>query len=78
MGAGGFLLTNYQEDFLKDFVPNEDYVFYDSVEDCVDKCRYYISHEDERIRIAKNGYTKVKEKYNYKLRLAQIMDIVDA
>ena len=77
MGAGGFLLTNYQEDFLKDFIPNEDYVFYESVEDCVDKCRYYISHEDERIRIAKNGYTKVKEKYNYKLRLSQIMDIVD-
>ena len=30
MGSGGFLLSNYQEDFLDDFVPGEDFVFYES------------------------------------------------
>lgn len=76
MGAGGFLLTNYQEDFLIDFIPGEDFVFYESEEDCINKCRYYLEHDDERSTIAQNGYRKVKEKYNYILRLKQIMDIV--
>ena len=76
MGAGGFLLTNYQEDFLIDFIPGEDFVFYESEEDCINKCRYYLEHDDERRTIAQNGYRKVKEKYNYILRLKQIMDIV--
>ena len=58
MGAGGFLLTNYQSDFLKDFVPGEDMGMYDSVEDCISKCEYYLKHEDERKSIALNGYKK--------------------
>ena len=78
MGAGGFLLTNYQSDFLKDFVPGEDMVMYDSVEDCISKCEYYLKHEDERKSIALNGYKKVKEKYNYVYRIKQILDIVDS
>lgn len=34
MGAGGFLLTNYQEDFLRHFVPGEDFVYYTGAEIC--------------------------------------------
>ena len=37
MGSGGFLLTNYQEDFLDDFQPGEDLVFYESEDDFLDK-----------------------------------------
>ena len=76
MGSGGFLLTNYQEDFLRHFIPGEDYVYYESQDDLMDKCEYYITHEDERQRIAKNGHDKVKEFHNYPLRLSQILDIV--
>lgn len=78
MGVGGFLLTNYQSDFLIDFIPGEDLVMYDSVDDCISKCRYYLEHEEERKRIAFNGYRKVKEKYNYIYRIKQILDIVDS
>ena len=78
MGAGGFLLTNYQSDFLNDFIPGEDLVMYESIDDCVNKCSYYLKHEDERKRIAYNGYKKVKEKYNYVYRIKQILDIVDS
>lgn len=77
MGAGGFLLTNYQEDFLRHFVPGEDFVYYDSEEDLIEKCGYYLSHEKERQEIARNGYLKVKEYHNYPLRLQQILEICE-
>ena len=37
MGSGGFLLTNYQNDFLDFFISDEDFVFYENSEDFFQK-----------------------------------------
>ena len=76
MGAGGFLLSNFQTDFLTHFIPDEDFVYFESQEDLLNKCRYYLEHDDKRQQIAQNGYSKVKEYHNYKVRLNEIFDIV--
>lgn len=76
MGAGGFLLTSYQEELLDYFEPNKDFVFYEDFNDLENKINYYLSHEDERREIAHNGYIKVKEKHNIKIRLSQMLDII--
>lgn len=73
MGAGGFLLTNYQPDFLEFFVPDEDYVYYDSQVGLMDKIKYYLKHEDERIQIANNGFEKIKAKHTYKHRVDEML-----
>ncbi len=75
-GAGGFLMSNYQEDFYDIFVPGEDVVLYESQEDLVNKCRYYLTHEAERQQIADNGYGKVAETCSYDVRLDEIFGIV--
>lgn len=77
MGCGGFLLSNYQEDFVKYFTPGEDLVIYESQSDLLYKIKYYLTHEDERMQIAENGYTKVKNLHSFKIRLNKIMDIVN-
>lgn len=77
MGAGGFLLTNYQEDFLRHFVPGEDFVFYESVEDLQDKLAYYLQHDKERKEIAANGCKKVRAEHTYQKRLEEMLAIVD-
>ena len=74
--AGGFLLSNYQEDMYDVFVPGEDMVMYESVDDLVNKCRYYLEHESERRQIASNGTGKVSEKHTYDIRFKEIFDIV--
>lgn len=76
MGCGGFLLTNYQEDFLNFFEPFEDYVYFESRADLLEKIEYYITHDEERSMIAASGYEKVKAGHTYKLRLEEILDIV--
>lgn len=75
MGAGGFLMTNYQADFLNHFIPDVDYVYFESKNDLLNKCDYYLKHDDERIAIANNGHKKVKEFHNYKTRLNEIFSI---
>ena len=76
MGAGGFLLTNYQKDFTPLFEPGVDYVYYDSREDMYHKIAYYLENEDERIQIARNGHDKVLKYHGYGNRLSKIMKIV--
>jgi len=76
MGAGGFLLTNYQSDFFKYFVPNEDFVFFENENDLINKCAYYLKHEDERLQIANNGYLKIKESHTYEKRIHEILSII--
>lgn len=60
LGAGGFLLTNYQEEIAEHFENGHDLIFYTSIEDAIEKANYYLNHESERIAIAKNGHEKVK------------------
>lgn len=76
MGAGAFLMSNYQADFYRHFVPGEDLVLYESHDDLVNKCQYYLSHDAERRQIAANGYGKVKEFHNFEVRFNEIFDIV--
>lgn len=76
MGNGGFLLTNYQEDFLDFFVPGEDYVYFDSLEDLILKAGYYLEHEEERINIAKSGYEKVKAMHTFKDRFDEMEKVL--
>jgi len=75
MGCGGFLLTNYQNDFLDFFVPGEDYVYFDSPEDLLEKTRYYLENENERQEIAARGYRKVKEHHTYRHRVEEMLRI---
>ena len=72
LGAGGFLLTNYQSDFLDFFTPDEDFVYYESKEDLLQKIQYYLNHEDLRAAIAENGFQKVKASHTYEKRVEEI------
>ena len=76
IGSGGFLLTNYQEDFLDYFEPGVDYVYYVSYDDLLEKIEYYLTHEEERAQIARNGYEKVKKYHTYKNRFDEMVKIM--
>lgn len=72
MGSGGFLLSNYQADFLSHFVAGEDFVFYESEKDLLQKIEYYLFHEEEREAIARNGYEKVMAEHTYRQRVREM------
>lgn len=68
-------MTNYQEDFLEYFVPGEDFVYFEDTKDLADKTGYYLTHEEERLRIAGNGHEKMKMAHTYRDRLQQMLTI---
>lgn len=76
MGAGAFLLSNFQKDYLMFFEPDKDFVYYEDEYDLIDKCRYYLEHDKERNSIATNGYNKVREHFSYEVMLQNILDTI--
>lgn len=76
MSAGGFLLTNFQADFLRHFTPDEDFVYYNDLDDLNNKIQYYLNHDEERCRIAKNGQNKIRQFHNFEQHFQDILDFV--
>ena len=74
LGCGGFLLSSYQPELAEYFVPDEEVVLYDSIEDAVAKTMFYLEHDDIREAIAHNGYEKVKAEFNYQKQLQRMFD----
>ena len=74
MGVGGFMLSNYQPEIEELFSVGKEIEIYRSVDELEDKVKYYLSHEDKRVKISLAGYRKVSEKYSYDVRFSQMLD----
>lgn len=73
LGCGGFLMTNYQEELTDHFQIGVDLESYSSMDELVDKCRFYLEHEELRRQIALNGYNNVKNNHTYQQRLLEML-----
>ena len=75
MGAGGFLLSNYQPELAEYFADGEEMVMYTGRQDLLDKVSYYLEHDEERISIATKGMYKIQEEFNYDIMIDKIFAI---
>lgn len=77
VGAGGFLMTSFQLEYMDFFENGKDYVYYDSHDDLLRKTEYYLKHEDERAQIAANGHEKAAKFHSYEKRMEFILEKCD-
>lgn len=78
LGCGGFLLTNWQAEIPAYFEIGRELETYESMEELEHKVRYYLSHENERIEIALNGYEKVAALHTYEIRVAEMIRVLNS
>lgn len=76
MGSGGFILCSPQPELADYFRPDTDIVCYQSIEDAVEKAKFYLTHENQRIRIAQNAYSIIQNHFTYPERLSYIFQTV--
>ena len=75
LGSGGFLITNNQAEISEYLEPGRHLETYDTTEELYEKIRYYLSHDDERERIALAGYEFVKQNHQV---LHRVMEMIKA
>lgn len=77
--ANGVMQISDGDEYLKDFFDvGKEIEGYSGTDELIDKIRYYLTHEQERIHIARNGFRRVMQAHRLKTRLAQAADIVAA
>lgn len=75
MGAGGFLMSNYQEELGKNFCDGKELVFFESETDLLDKISYFLFHNEERKEIAYHGWEKVQLKFSYLKQVRKMLNL---
>lgn len=76
LAVGGFCLTNYQPELEDFFEIGKDLEVYHNLQELEEKTAYYLKHEKQRIRIAMNGYQKVKKYHTYDVRLQGVLKLI--
>jgi len=74
LGSRNFLLTEDIPTIHELFEDGKHLVTYKNLDDAVDKARYYIEHDDERERIALNGWLEVNARHTYDHRIQTVLD----
>jgi len=72
LGSGGFEIVERQEMGLVYFEEDKHIVFYDSVDEFRDKCKYYLNKDREREKIAEAGYKIVLQNHTWKSRFEEM------
>ena len=75
LGCGGFLITNYQHEIAECFEDGRELVIYEDIPDLITKVEYYLKHDDERRKIAMNGYEKVRSECTFERRMRGILEL---
>ncbi|MBQ5431139.1 MAG: glycosyltransferase [Lachnospiraceae bacterium] len=77
LGAGGFLLTNFQAELPMYFENGKHLLWFSSEEELEEKAAYYCDprHESRRIAIAHAGYELVAKEHTYRKRLEKMLEL---
>lgn len=76
LGSGGFLLTSFQSEIPEYLEVGKHLEAYENTAEAVELIKYYLKHEDERLSIAKEGYTFAREKNQVTDRVGEMIRII--
>ncbi|HEV7232107.1 MAG TPA: glycosyltransferase [Bacteroidia bacterium] len=76
-GAGTLLFAYYQANIVEYFKPGEEIITFVSAEDCLEKIRYFLTHEEERKRIAFAGQARILREHTFHQRAKQLLQEIE-
>ncbi len=74
---GALLVTDWKPDLGKYFAIGDEVVAYHTAEECVELVRHYLTHSEEAFRIAAAGQGRTLREHNWKLRMQELVAIVE-
>lgn len=75
-GSGGLCMTGFADDMENYMVDGEEAVSFENTDELIEKIKYYLGHEEERLAIAEAGYRRTTDEHTYEKRFREIFDRV--
>jgi spore maturation protein CgeB len=77
-GAGAMLVTEAAPNLRDYFEPGSEVVTYEGADELIEKLRYYLEHDRERIAIAAAGQRRTLRDHTYERVIARLSEILEA
>ena len=77
-GVGALLMTEAAPNLAELFEPGGEVVAYEDADDLVDKARYYLANEQERVAVASAGQRRTLRDHTYRVRIAELAKMLEA
>jgi len=74
--AGALYLTSHNPTLENHFDIGEEIVTYVNIDDCIEKIRYYLANENERLRIATNGRARAIAEHTWNRRVQLLPEVL--
>lgn len=75
--CGGFMLAERTNEHMRLFKEDMEAVFFSSNEELLEKCRYYLAHDEERQAIVKAGHQRcIESDYSNEGMVRRVLDVV--
>ena len=75
-GMGTCLVTEAKENLHELFEPGRELVTYMSLEECVEKIRFLLAHENERAAIGQAGQDRTLRDHTFAIRMGELREIL--
>lgn len=75
-GCGAMLVTDYKDNLNEIFKIGKEVVCYRNTEELVELVKYYTTHDNGRVSIAKAGQKRTLKEHTYFNRMGEIIDIL--
>ena len=72
-GVGSCLVTDWKPNLNKFFEPDKEVLTYKSLDECIEKVKYLMDHEEERVAIAKAGQIRTLSEHSYEKRIGDFV-----
>lgn len=72
--SGGLMMTGYQEELNLYYEVGKEIVCYDTPEELLEKCRYYLKHDSAAEAIRQAGYQRARRDHTWANRFQQLFD----
>jgi len=76
-GVGTMLITDHKDNISEFFEVGKEIETYKSKEELLEKVKYYLSHEEEREKIAKAGQERTLKDHTYEKRMIELVGILE-
>ncbi len=77
MGSGAFCLSHRFPDMELDFKIGEEVAVWDSIDELIEKIKYYLTNSEERETIAARGCTMVRTKFTWNNFAQNLIDLIE-
>lgn len=76
-GVGSCLLTDNKKNISDLFIPGTEVITYNNPDDCIEKAKWLLDHENERKKIALAGHKRTLKYHTVENRCRTIIDILE-